>query len=121
VLCPGPNIEADDLLLSNLSVPGQPSHHQPSHHQPSHHQPSQSPGSSEGAQSAQSLTANSSPPASTGALYDDDGNPLALALLERQHIERVLQHTSGNKSQAARILGIERSTLDRKIKRFESE
>ncbi|XZE51762.1 sigma 54-interacting transcriptional regulator [Planctomycetaceae bacterium SH139] len=111
VLCPGPKIEADDLLLSNLTVPGQPSHSQPS----------QSPVSSEGAQSAQPLTANSSPPASTAALYDDDGNPLTLALLERQHIERVLQHTAGNKSQAARLLGIERSTLDRKIKRFESE
>ncbi len=43
---------------------------------------------------------------------------LSLAELERLHIERVLRHTDGNKSRAATILGIERSTLDRKLKRF---
>ncbi|TWU48900.1 Transcriptional regulatory protein ZraR [Rubripirellula tenax] len=41
-----------------------------------------------------------------------------LADLERAHIERVLQYTEGNKSRAASILGIERSTLDRKLKRY---
>ena len=41
-----------------------------------------------------------------------------LAELERSHVERVLRHTEGNKSQAAKILGIERSTLDRKQKRW---
>ena len=46
---------------------------------------------------------------------------ISLAELERQHIERVLRHTGGNKSRAATILGIERSTLDRKLKRFASE
>ena len=43
---------------------------------------------------------------------------MSLAELERQHIERVLRHTDGNKSRASAILGIERSTLDRKLKRF---
>ena len=45
---------------------------------------------------------------------------MTLAALERAHIERVLRHTEGNKSRAASILGIERSTLDRKLKRFSS-
>ncbi|EMI15273.1 two component, sigma54 specific, transcriptional regulator, Fis family [Rhodopirellula maiorica SM1] len=43
---------------------------------------------------------------------------MTLAELEQQHIERVLRHTDGNKSRAAAMLGIERSTLDRKLKRF---
>lgn len=46
---------------------------------------------------------------------------MTLAQLERQHIERVLRHTGGNKSRASSILGIERSTLDRKLKRFADE
>ena len=41
-----------------------------------------------------------------------------LADIEQFHIQRVLRHTEGNKSQAAKILGIERSTLDRKLKRW---
>ncbi len=49
----------------------------------------------------------------------DDGNvEITLAKLERSHIERVLRHTGGNKSRASAILGIERSTLDRKLKKF---
>ncbi len=43
---------------------------------------------------------------------------ISLAKLERQHIEQILQSTGGNKSKAAGILGIERSTLDRKLKRY---
>lgn len=38
--------------------------------------------------------------------------------LEREHILAVLQETGGNKSRSAIMLGIERSTLDRKLKRF---
>lgn len=45
----------------------------------------------------------------------------SLAEVEQQHIERVLRHTEGNKSRAANILGIERSTLDRKLKRYEKQ
>jgi len=39
--------------------------------------------------------------------------------LEREHILATLQFTEGQKSRAASILGIERSTLDRKLKRYE--
>ena len=46
---------------------------------------------------------------------------MTLAQLEREHIERVLRFTEGNKSRAASILGIERSTLDRKLKKFAAE
>ena len=45
--------------------------------------------------------------------------PSSLADLERDHILATLYHTSWNKSRAASILGIERSTLDRKIRRYE--
>jgi Nif-specific regulatory protein len=45
--------------------------------------------------------------------------PLSLEDIEKQHILQTLQHTDWNKSQAAGILNIERSTLDRKIKAYE--
>jgi Nif-specific regulatory protein len=38
--------------------------------------------------------------------------------VERRHIEATLRSHEWNKSQSAKILGIERSTLDRKIKKF---
>src|SRR5947209_4430152 len=44
--------------------------------------------------------------------------PLSLAELERQHVLHVLQRTGGNKQAAARILGIDRTTLQRIIKRY---
>jgi len=43
---------------------------------------------------------------------------VSLELLEQQHILGVLDRTNWNKSHAAQILGIERSTLDRKLKRY---
>jgi Nif-specific regulatory protein len=45
--------------------------------------------------------------------------PLSLEEVEKQHILETLKHTDWNKSQAATILQIERSTLDRKIKAYE--
>ena len=45
--------------------------------------------------------------------------PASLADLERQHIEATLKSTEWNKSKTSELLGIERSTLDRKIKRYE--
>jgi Nif-specific regulatory protein len=45
--------------------------------------------------------------------------PTSLADIERQHILATLMATGWNKSQAAQVLGIERSTLDRKIRRYE--
>ena len=44
--------------------------------------------------------------------------PESLEELEKRHILDTLRHTDWNKSQAAAILGIERSTLDRKIKGY---
>ncbi len=45
-------------------------------------------------------------------------NPCSLAEMERRHIQATLNHTGWNKSRTASILGIERSTLDRKIRRY---
>jgi Nif-specific regulatory protein len=45
--------------------------------------------------------------------------PESLEAVEKQHILATLSHTDWNKSQAAGILGIERSTLDRKIKLYD--
>ena len=44
--------------------------------------------------------------------------PESLEDMERKHIEATLQSTEWNKSKTAQILGIERSTLDRKIKKY---
>ncbi len=45
--------------------------------------------------------------------------PVSLSDMERQHILATLISTNWNKSQTAALLGIERSTLDRKIRRYE--
>lgn len=45
--------------------------------------------------------------------------PISLAEMEQKHILATLKATGWNKSQTATILGIERSTLDRKIRRYE--
>jgi two-component system response regulator HydG len=42
-----------------------------------------------------------------------------LAEVEREHIRNVLAQVGGNKTQAARILGIDRKTLRQKLKRLE--
>jgi Nif-specific regulatory protein len=44
---------------------------------------------------------------------------MSLEQLETEHIIATLKHTDWNKSRAAQILGVERSTLDRKIKRYQ--
>ena len=43
---------------------------------------------------------------------------IPLNILEQEHILATLEQTDWNKSKAAQILGIERSTLDRKLKRY---
>ena len=45
--------------------------------------------------------------------------PISLDDMERKQILATLNHTDWNKSKTAEILGIERSTLDRKIKSYE--
>ncbi|MES0350910.1 MAG: sigma-54 dependent transcriptional regulator [Desulfobacteria bacterium] len=47
------------------------------------------------------------------------GEPVRLQEMERLHIMKVLQRTEGNKSQAARLLGIDRKTLRIKIKKYQ--
>jgi Nif-specific regulatory protein len=49
-----------------------------------------------------------------GAVY----KPESLEDIEKRHILETLKYTDWNKSKAATILGIERSTLDRKIERY---
>jgi transcriptional regulator of acetoin/glycerol metabolism len=44
--------------------------------------------------------------------------PDSLEAVERRHIALVLGHTDGNKRQAAHLLGISRSTLLNKIRRY---
>ena len=45
--------------------------------------------------------------------------PTSLSDMERRHILATLSSTGWNKSQTSGLLGIERSTLDRKIRRYE--
>ncbi len=54
----------------------------------------------------------------------DDGDATALrplADVEREHIERVLRSCHFNHTKTARILGIGRNTLWRKLKRYRLE
>jgi len=48
----------------------------------------------------------------------DEYRPMSLEEVECRHIEQTLASTAWNKSKAAAILGVERSTLDRKIKKY---
>jgi len=41
----------------------------------------------------------------------------SLSEIEGRHVARVLAHTRGNKQAASRVLGVDRKTLDRMIKR----
>ncbi|RMF85430.1 MAG: sigma-54-dependent Fis family transcriptional regulator [Nitrospirae bacterium] len=53
---------------------------------------------------------------------EDEGSALApLREVERRHILRVLEAVGGSRSRAARLLGIDRSTLYRKLRQFASE
>jgi DNA-binding NtrC family response regulator len=52
---------------------------------------------------------------STLLVEPSDTEPVSLAEAERQAIERALAATAGNKTQAARILGITPKTLNAKL------
>lgn len=55
----------------------------------------------------------------TFAIPTDDPSALpSMEEVERQYMRKVLEAVGGNKAQAARILGIERKTLYRKLERF---
>jgi DNA-binding NtrC family response regulator len=45
---------------------------------------------------------------------------LTLAEVEKRHIQRVLASTGGNKTRAARVLGIDTKTLYNKLKSYKS-
>ena len=44
-----------------------------------------------------------------------------LSEIEARYVAKVLEHTRGNKQAAARVLGVDRKTLDRMIKRHHIE
>ena len=54
----------------------------------------------------------------TGAAVHNGGLPLdwTLAEVEKHHLLRVLDAANGNKSEAARRLGVSRKTMERKLK-----
>ena len=60
-------------------------------------------------------------PLAADASADGGGEyrPRSMEEVEEEHVRRTLEHTDWNKSQAAQILGIERSTLDRKIRAYD--
>jgi DNA-binding NtrC family response regulator len=51
----------------------------------------------------------------TSAPASDDW--VTLSVIEGRYVARVLEHTGGNKQAAARVLAVDRKTLDRMIKR----
>jgi ActR/RegA family two-component response regulator len=58
---------------------------------------------------------------SHGSPQPPEAEPISigsLAAVERGHIERVLQQMDGNVTRAAAALGIDRRTLQRKLKGF---
>jgi Fis family transcriptional regulator, factor for inversion stimulation protein len=48
-----------------------------------------------------------------GILFDE-----AVGEFEKRFIKRILEHTNGNQSRAAEMLGIHRNTLSRKITEY---
>ena len=50
----------------------------------------------------------------------DEALKLPLAEIEKRHIRRVLASTGGNKTRAARVLGIDTKTLYNKLKSYQS-
>jgi DNA-binding NtrC family response regulator len=62
-----------------------------------------------------SETGNGMTAASNGASKEEEWVPLAE--IEGRYVAQVLEHTRGNKQAAARVLAVDRKTLDRMIKR----
>jgi transcriptional regulator with PAS, ATPase and Fis domain len=68
------------------------------------------------------LDENPLPDCSTAPDADEAAEQdLSLKTAEKRHILRVLRETGGNKRQAARLLGISRSRLDRKVAAIDSQ
>ncbi|MEA2325358.1 MAG: two-component system, NtrC family, response regulator AtoC [Thermoanaerobaculia bacterium] len=64
------------------------------------------------------IAPSSEPKASSAATTEPEDDLVSLDEAEKRHIIAVLRATGGNQTQAAYILGIERKTLARKIKRL---
>ena len=62
-----------------------------------------------------------SPASAATAAVRDALSPPTLAQIEADHINDVMRLTSGNKSRAARILGISRQGLIEKLRRLRVE
>jgi two-component system, NtrC family, response regulator AtoC len=56
-----------------------------------------------------------------GADHSESEEFVRLAEIEGRYVTRVLEYTRGNKQAAARVLGVDRKTLDRMIKRHHIE
>ena len=56
-------------------------------------------------------------PESTDLSTPANGDWVTLSVIEGRYVARVLEHTGGNKQAAARVLAVDRKTLDRMIKR----
>ena len=58
-------------------------------------------------------------PALRKAIFSPDpGEPESLEAAERRHLALVLRHAGGNKRKAAHLLGISRSTLLNKVRKY---
>ncbi|NHZ48519.1 helix-turn-helix domain-containing protein, partial [Nitratidesulfovibrio liaohensis] len=57
-------------------------------------------------------------PGGAGEGMTPDGRPMTLDENERAHIEWVLELAGGNRTQAAKVLDIDRASLWRKLKRY---
>ncbi len=64
------------------------------------------------------LRAGGAHPAAVPAAAGTDARLPSLEEVDRLHVVRVLEHTRGNREEAARILGISRRTLTRMIQRW---
>lgn len=70
------------------------------------------------AEMEQILAALGDQPVEERAGPEPSARPMSLARLEWEHINRVLTECGGNVSEAARLLGLHRRTLQRKLAKF---
>ena len=67
------------------------------------------------------LTALQTPPSDPSiTVMDGKYREITLVTVEKEHILATLEHTNGNMTRTAEILGIERSTLYLKLKRYDA-